>query len=127
MGTLLAYSALGVHKVGIAAPWTGGTGKTGGPPGPQALVVRRFEIAPGNLGDTMDAFATVSGISVRFADNELRTLPSKGVTGLYTPDQALKLLVADSGASYRFVAADAVSIQLAQLATSVEVSADGPI
>ena len=126
MGTLLAYSALGVSKVAVAGPRTEGKGKDGAPTGPQALVVRRFEIAPGNLGDTLEAFARVSGISVKFTDEELRTLPSQGVTGLYTPDQALKLLLADSGASYRFIAADAIAIQLAQVATSVEVSADGP-
>jgi catecholate siderophore receptor len=125
MGTLLAYSALGVTKVATAAPWAQAKGKDGTSLGPQALVTRRFEIASGSLGDTMDAFAKVCGISMKFADDELRTLPSKGVMGLYTPDQALKLLVADSGASYRFVAADAVSIQLAQVATSVEVSTDG--
>jgi catecholate siderophore receptor len=127
MGTLLAYAAFGGHKIAVAAPWTEGKGKTDGSLGPQALVVRRFEIVPGNLGDTMDAFVRVSGISVKFADDELRTLPSNGVMGLYTPDQALKLLVAGSGASYRFVAADAVSIQLAEVATSVKVSADGPL
>ncbi|HEU0368394.1 MAG TPA: TonB-dependent siderophore receptor, partial [Candidatus Acidoferrum sp.] len=125
MGTLLAYSALGVTRVASAAPCAEARGKDGTPLGPQALVVRRFEIASSTLGDTMDAFAKVCGISVKFADDELRTLPSKGVMGLYTSDQALKLLVADSGASYRFVAADAVSIQLAQVATSVEVSTDG--
>jgi catecholate siderophore receptor len=126
VGTLLAYSAFGGHKI-VAAPWTEGKGKTDGSLGPQALVVLRFEIVPGNLGDTMDAFARVSGISVKFADDELRTLPSNGVMGLYTPDQALKLLVADSGASCCFVAADAVSIQLAEVAISVKVSAGGPL
>jgi len=126
MGTLLAYSAIGVSRVAVAAPSAEGRDKKGGPEGPQALVVRRFEIAAGDLGETMDAFAKVSGISVRFADDELRTLPSKGVTGLYTPDQALRLLLAESGASYRFIAADAVAIELAQVATSVEVSADSP-
>src|SRR5262249_53349318 len=66
------------------------------------------------------------GISVRFATDGLRTLPSHGVSGLYAPDQALKALLLDSGASYRFVAADAIVIELAQVATSVEVSAEGP-
>ena len=126
MGTLLAYSALGVTKVAVAHPWTDDQGKGGGPAGPQALVVRRFDIAPGNLGETLDEFARISAISVKFADEVLRTLPSRGLIGLYTPDQALKLLLADSGASYRFVAADAVAIQLAQVTTAVEVSADGP-
>jgi catecholate siderophore receptor len=126
MGTLLAYSALGVTKVAVARPWTDDQGKGGGPAGFQALVVRRFDIVPGNLGETLDVFARISGISVKFADEVLRTLPSRGLIGLYTPDQALKLLLADSGASYRFVAADAVAIQLAQVTTAVEVSADGP-
>ena len=76
MGTLLAYSALGVTKVAVAAPCAERKGKDRAPLGPQALVVRRFAIAPGNLGDTMDAFARVSGISVKFTDNQLRTLPS---------------------------------------------------
>src|SRR5439155_4297212 len=100
--------------------------RDGAPTGRQALVVRRFEIAPGTLGEALTTFERVAGISVKFADDELRTLPSHGVTGLYTPDQALKLLVADSGASYKFVAADAVTIQLAPVTTSVEVLADGP-
>ena len=57
LGTLLAYSALGVTKVSVAASWAEDKAKIGGPLGPQALVVRRFEIATGNLGDTMDTFA----------------------------------------------------------------------
>ncbi len=126
MGTLLAYSAIGVTKVAVGFPLNERKEKDGAPTGPQALVVGRFEIAPGTLGEVLTRFAGVAGISVKFADDELRTLPSHGVTGLYTPDQALKILVADSGASFRFVSADAVTIQLAQVATSVEVSADGP-
>jgi catecholate siderophore receptor len=125
MGTLLAYSAIGVTKVAIGSPLAEHK-KDGAPSGPQALVVRRFQIASGTLGETLSAFEQVAGISVRFATDPLRTLPSHGVTGLYAPDQALKALLADSGASYRFVAADAVVIELAQVATSVEVSAEGP-
>ena len=126
MGTLLAYSAIGVTKVAVAGPLNERKEKDGAPTSPQALVVRRFEIVAGNLGDALAAFEKVSGISVKFADEELRTLPSHGVKGLYTPDQALKILVADSGASFRFVSADAVTIRLAAVATMVEVSADGP-
>jgi catecholate siderophore receptor len=126
MGTLLAYSALGVTKVAVAVPLTERKEKDGAQSGPQALVVRRFEIAAGDLGDALTAFEKISGVFVKFVDEELRTLPSHGVTGLYTPDQALKILVADSGASYRFVSAGTVTIQLAQMATTVEVSADGP-
>jgi len=126
MGTLLAYSAIGVSKVAVAGPVTEGEKGDGAPTGPEALVVRRFEIAPATLGETLAAFERISGVSVKFASDELRTLPSHGVTGLYAPDQALKLLLADSGASYRFVSSDAVTIQLAPVATTLEVSADRP-
>lgn len=125
MGTLVAYSAIGVTKVAVAHP-PEHKKKDGAPSGAQALVVRRFEISPGNLGEVLSVFEKVSAISVKFADEALRTLPSHGLTGLYTPDQALKILLADSGAAYRFVSADAVMIQLAQMATMVEVSADVP-
>jgi catecholate siderophore receptor len=126
MGTLIAYSAIGATKVALGAPPARQKEKGGASSGPQALVVRRFQIAAGTLDETLRAFAPVAGISVEFAAEELRTLPSRGVTGLYARDQALKVLLADSGASYRFVAADAVVIELAQLATTVEVSADAP-
>ena len=39
MGTLLAYSALGVTKVAVGRSWAEGKSKDGGPVGPQALVV----------------------------------------------------------------------------------------
>jgi len=51
LGTLLAYSTLGITKVAIAAPSAKAKGKDGTPLGPQALVVRRFEITSGTLGD----------------------------------------------------------------------------
>ena len=47
MGTLLAYSAIGVTKVAAAFPLDERKEKDGAPAGPQALVVRRFAIAPG--------------------------------------------------------------------------------
>src|SRR5262250_3282652 len=82
MGTLLAYSAIGVSKVAVAGPVTEGEKGDGAPTGPEALVVRRFEIAPATLGETLAAFERISGVSVKFASDELRTLPSHGVTGL---------------------------------------------
>jgi hypothetical protein len=55
---------------------------------------------------------------VTFADEGLKKLLSKGVTGIYAPEQALKMLLADTGAGYRFSSADSVTIQLATVATS---------
>ncbi len=126
MGTLVAYSALGATKVAVGHPIGERFPSKKNSNGQQALVVRRFSIDAGSLEETLDAFARVTGISVTFADEGLKKLPSKGVTGIYAPEQALKILLADTGAGYRFSSADSVTIQLASVATSVEVSADMP-
>jgi catecholate siderophore receptor len=124
MGTLMAYSALGATKVAVGCPVGELSLADEGSSGPQALVVRRFTIDAAPLEEALATFARVTGISVKFSEDGIRQLPSKGATGLYTPEQALKILLADSGASYRFSSADTVTIQLAAVASSVEVSAD---
>jgi catecholate siderophore receptor len=125
MGTLVAYSALGATRVAIACPLGQfSAGDDGGPSGQQTLVVRRFMIDAGPLDEALAAFERITGIRIKFAEDGIRRLRSKGAAGLYTPEQALKVLLAETGASYRFASADAVTIQLATVASFVEVSAD---
>jgi catecholate siderophore receptor len=126
MGTLVAYSALGAAKVATGCPTGEFLIPDDGANGQQALVVRRFAIEAGSLEETLGWFERITGIGVKFAEHGIRRLPSKGATGLYTPEQALTVLLAESGASYRFVSADAVMIQLPTVSTSVEVTEDAP-
>jgi catecholate siderophore receptor len=124
MGTLVAYSALGATKVAVGCPVGEFPTADDGPGGQQALVVRRFAIDAGPLDETLAAFERLSGIRVKFADDGIRKLPSHGATGLYTPEQALKALLEESGASYHLESSDSVVIHLAAIASSVEVTAD---
>lgn len=89
MGTLVAYSALGATKLAAGCPVGENFPSEKNTNGQQALLVRRFTIVAGSLEVTLDAFAKVTGIRVNFADDRLKKLPSKGVTGLYAPERAL--------------------------------------
>jgi catecholate siderophore receptor len=126
MGTLMAYTAFGASKVTMGSSF-GGNGDKNGPnssAGSQTLVVRRFEISEGMLGDVLASFEKITGIHVSYADEGIKLLKSEGVTGLYAPDQALRKILAESGMSYRFTATDQVLVQLSGVSTSIEVSAN---
>ncbi len=126
VGTLMAYTALGASKVTLARPiWEGSNGSERKPEG-QALVVRRFDISEGTLEDVLGAFAKTTGIRVMFGADGMKTLHSPGVKGLYAPEQALKIVLADTGTTYSFTAPDEVMIQLASVSMSVEVTAGIP-
>jgi len=87
-----------------------------------ALPVRRFDIPAGSLDSVIRAFEPVAGVSVTVSTEGIRSLPSPGVSGLYTPEQALQKLLADTGLTYRFTTADAVSLELKSVTQSVDVT-----
>ena len=124
MGTLVAYSALGSKSFNVArAQDVSGGGPVNGP-GAQtqgAQPVRRFEIAAGPLDSVLANFERVTGIKPAVSQEGIRSVSSPGVTGLYTPEQALQKLLADTGVVYRFIAADAVSLELKTVDVSVDV------
>lgn len=124
MGTLVAYTAFGASKVAIAFPAGEPNRGSGKKSDPQALIVRRFDIPAGSLEDVLASFEKVSGIHVTFSDQGIKTLHSPGVSGLYEPEQALKILLGETGATHRFTSPNQVTVQLASVATSVEVTAE---
>jgi catecholate siderophore receptor len=85
--------------------------------------VRRFDIPPGPLSVALDAFRAATGVTVRLAQEGLGELPSPGVAGVFTAEQALQQLLSGTGVSYRFVSPDAVSLELQAAAEFVEVTA----
>ena len=122
MGTLVAYSAVGkTVSVALAqerpARISGPISATQG-----ALLVWRFEIPPGTLDSALTVFQQVTGLSVILAQEGIRNLASPGVSGIYTSDQALKRLLANTGVTYRFTSVTAVSLELETVATSLQVT-----
>jgi catecholate siderophore receptor len=124
MGTLVAYTAFGASKVVLAHPKEEFGKAREAASDQQALVVRRFEIAEGSLQETLGAFEKATEIHVTFSEDGIKSLHSAGVSGLYTPEQALKVLLGESGATFYFTTPGAVTVRLKSVATSVEVSAE---
>ncbi len=86
-----------------------------------AQPVRRFEIAAGPLDAALATFEQVTGITAAVSQEGIRSVSSPGVTGLYTPEQALQKLLADTGLTYRFTSANAVALDLKTVDASVDV------
>jgi catecholate siderophore receptor len=87
----------------------------------QAQPVRHFDIPPGTMETVLAAFQNLTGWSVQVPNDAMRSLASPGVSGNYTAEQALKQLLANTGITYRFTAAETVMLELSGLAASVEV------
>ncbi len=125
MGTLVAYSATGTRTINVAraqeiARPSAVTIAVAPAQGSQP--VRRFDIPAGPLGTALPAFERVAGLHVTVARGGIGDLASPGVSGLYTPEQALQKLLADTGVAYRFTGADSVTLDLSRVAQSIEVT-----
>ncbi len=125
MGTLVAYSAAGSKLIPPAfaqdsQPPAKTTASVSQLEGSQA--VRRFDIPAGALDQVLAAFEQSTGWSVKVAAEGMRSLASPGVTGLYTPEQALEKLLAATGLVYRATSANSVTLELKSVATSVDVT-----
>jgi catecholate siderophore receptor len=124
-GALVAHSAVGMTRVCLAQS------KDTGTPGQQAaptreLPLRRFSIPPGPLGSVLNAFAHATELQIVTPNPGLRDVPSNGVSGMYTTEQALRVLLTGTSAGFRFSSPGTVTVDLAAVSTTVEVTADAP-
>lgn len=125
MGTLVAYSALGTRTLNVTQAQdvprprraNGPVAETQG-----SQPTRRFDIPAGTLGPALAAFGQVTGVSVTIAREGIRILPSPALSGVYTAEQALDKLLADTSLSYRFTSPANVLVDLPGVAISVEVT-----
>lgn len=88
---------------------------------------RRFDIPPGPLNTVLDAYRNVTGLQVLVTNDEIGNIPSPGVLGVHTPEQALKQLLAGTGVTYRFTGPDLVLLEVSGPATSVDVVGQAPV
>ncbi|MEX2303561.1 MAG: TonB-dependent siderophore receptor [Bryobacterales bacterium] len=120
-GTLVVYTAVGSRTVAVAAPQAGGSTPSSNQT--QALVVRSFDIAPGPLEEVLRAFERATELQVNVPNQAIRTIQSPGVSGTYTNRQALQQLLTDTGVNFRFSDTGSVTLELATVSTSIEVTA----
>ena len=122
VGTLIAYSAFSHKGRAQALPATYPPGNPSRQTqGTQPVI--RFEIAPGTLDRVVSDFERATGLSVAIARDGVRGVASPGVTGIYTPEQALERLLRDTGLTFRFLSANSVAVDIASVSQAVEVSA----
>jgi catecholate siderophore receptor len=124
VGTLAAYTVLG-GRVEARGPAPAGVGAAPGPDvGQSQQPVRRFEIPPGPLDAVLGAFRVVTGreVSTALPASLLQGVPSPGVSGDYTEEQALERLLAGTGIGYQVEASNVVTLGLRTHSESVDVT-----
>ncbi|HEX4771688.1 MAG TPA: TonB-dependent siderophore receptor [Bryobacteraceae bacterium] len=126
VGTLAAYSATGGSRNALAQNRTAPMDKAHGTQ-LQALPVRRYDVAPGPLRVVLQGFERVSGIKVSATDDGVFTIQSPGVSGVYTTEQALKVLLANIGLDYSFNPDGSAVLSLKQATNTIDVQASAPV
>jgi catecholate siderophore receptor len=127
VGTLAAYSTAGSGKLALAQQKQPTDGSSQAAADQiQSLPVRRYDIQGGPLGAVLKAFERVSGLRVDVAKPGLLSINSPGATGLFTPAQALEVLLTNTGLLYRTTGASSVTVDLRPPTTSVDVIESAP-
>lgn len=80
-----------------------------------------FNIPAGTLGEVLMAFEKIVGWRI-VASDDIKNIPSQGVSGDYTEEQALKQILLNTGVTYLFTAPKEVSLKLQGPAETVEVA-----
>ena len=93
---------------------------------PEHQAAFRFDIGAGPLDGVLAAFERATGMLVSLAPALRATAPginSPGVTGTYTPGQALERLLAGTGLAFSLSGANVYAIDVRPVSESVEVHA----
>ena len=80
---------------------------------PSSTVSRSFAIAPQPLSSALLQFSDATQIEVLFDATIARDLQTQGVSGDYAPEEALRMLLQDTGLSYRTTSAGSVTLEQA--------------
>ncbi|MBP6703937.1 MAG: TonB-dependent siderophore receptor [Vicinamibacteria bacterium] len=121
VGTLVAYAAFG-SRTAARAEGKAGDSSPNSRAESQSQPVHRFDIPAGPLDVILAAFEQVSGLRVTMSEPSLRTLRSPGLTGSFTSDQALSLLLSGTRVTHRFTRPDEVTLEV-RVHERVEVAA----
>jgi catecholate siderophore receptor len=87
----------------------------------------QFDIAPGPLDGAIATFQTITGLTIVVVQEDIRTLPSPGVRGLFTPEQALEQLLAGTAVRFSFTAVGTVTLDLRAPSEFVEVTGQATV
>jgi catecholate siderophore receptor len=118
LGTLAAYAGTGgMRNASAQSPAAIHSTQTA-----SGVTLQRFAIESSVLQDALDAYRAATGVNVNV--KEFGSVSSPGVTGLYTPEEALKKLLAGTGLVARYASPSEAALQLEDVKSLVEVTAD---
>ena len=86
-----------------------------------------FSIPPGPLGDVLVAIERVSGLTIAIAEEGIASLPSNGVSGPYTPLQAVMRALDGTSVTARVTAPKRVTVEIRLASEAVDVTAATPL
>ena len=111
MGTIVAYAAAaGTVQASTSPRWLASLETA-----PTAVSMQQvfdLDIAPELLDVVIDQFEAATGIELELALGGIAQLPSPGVRGTYSPDQALEILLSGTGVTFRFTSGNAAVLEL---------------
>src|SRR5262249_57837525 len=87
----------------------------------QSQQSQRFDIPPGPLETALATFQKLTDLQALIPNEKLRDIPSPGVSGVYTVENALAQILAGTGVTYRFTGPKIVTLEVEGVAASVEV------
>jgi hypothetical protein len=87
----------------------------------QSQQSQRFDIPPGPLETVLATFQKLTDLQALIPNEKLRAIPSPGVSGVYTVENALAQILAGAGVTYRFTGPKIVTLELEGVAASVEI------
>ena len=98
VGTIVAYTAFGSSRPAWAA---GSDSSSANGPAVITLPLRRFDIPAGSLDTALDLYSRAAGIALRIdiPQPKLSAFQTKGVRGLYRPEDAIRILLEGTGLS----------------------------
>jgi catecholate siderophore receptor len=115
--TLIAYSVGNSRAVALARV----RGAAPAPYAQEQSEARRFDIPPGSLGSVLDAFQKLTGWIVMVPNEAMRDIPSPGLSGVYTVEQAFKQLLTGTSLSYKVTAEKTATLEIQVKPEAVEV------
>jgi catecholate siderophore receptor len=86
--------------------------------------VLTFNVPPGTLREVIAAIARVTGFSIRASRPELLDIPSPGVSGRFTPSEAIVHALDGTGVAFHLTGAHSAQLDIAGLSESVDVAGE---
>jgi len=88
---------------------------------------QNFNIPAQSLSSALLQFSENTGIKTFFSANVTRDIKTPGLTGNYTPQQALEKLLANTGVAYRFTDTESVALSVVPKKNDTEITTLKPM